>query len=1020
MIPLRLVMRAFGPYAGEEVIDFERFGEQPLFLIHGPTGAGKTSILDAITYALYGESSGAARKGQTLRSHHADPQVPTEVILDFRLGAEHYRAQRTLDHIRPKLRGEGTTTAPARATLWQRTGLDNLETEGTVLAAQPSPVTTAVEELLGFRAEQFRQVIMLPQYQFQKFLTAGSEDRLKILDTLFSTELYARIEEALAGEAKRIEKEHAVIQQQRQDILTETKQVDAEGVVAEIGRLRQEIEHGEVKLTELQRSQGEAEAERNTGQLLARQFEERENAARDLSNLETQRQTMDAERLRLTAADKAARLEPIESHRNQRRQEHVDAQRSLGNYRTQEELTARALKEARELLVREQAREPLRKQAETDCHRLEILSPKVEALGKAVEQLKTAEIQLGKAQQAKDDQKRLVTKCRGDITRTQKLIDEASGLLAKEQELKGELRELNSIHKALAKYTGQKTKHAGLQKDAKASGDLAGSFEKQLAAARKEADALQARWVKSQAAVLARSLKPGQPCPVCGGKNHPAPAHGRAEAPEEEEISQAIENVQRLDREWSEARSQAEKDSAVLAVAEGALEAMEEELGESTRQNPSQIAKRRDKTETDLAEVQKQTGVLAETKKKLVDLRDEEGRFDNHLSGLDAKLTAATARVAAAKEGLQTIANDLPEELRTPDTFSMALAKIRSSRDALVLALETAQNKEREVASAIEKATTQRAASEKTLEDASNHLKKAEEEFLRALSEEGFAGELQYAGSRLDANARGTLRNRIDEFNRTHAAAHAHHQRLEAELSGKTPPDMGALAQRVSALTAEVGTHLENRGRLQEQHQRLVGKHATLIHLDAQFEALDVRYRVVGQIAALANGTNQDGLTLQRFVLATLLDQVLEAATVRLRRMSRERYELRRARERLDKRSKGGLDLLVYDAYTGTERPVESLSGGESFLASLALALGLADVVQSQAGGIRLETIFVDEGFGSLDPETIDLAIDSLSLLLEGGRLVGIISHVTELKERIPARLEVVSSRSGSHTVIHV
>jgi exonuclease SbcC len=290
----------------------------------------------------------------------------------------------------------------------------------------------------------------------------------------------------------------------------------------------------------------------------------------------------------------------------------------------------------------------------------------------------------------------------------------------------------------------------------------------------------------------------------------------------------------------------------------------------------------------------------------------------------------------------------------------------------------------------------------------------AADRFHQRLEGLGFADQNAFARARRTEEVMDHLEGQVRRYHGEVRAASERLDRAKRLALGLEKPDLKALVERVSEFKAALEAEVKKRGVLQEQQRQLEAWDEALERIERDREDQEARYGAVGRIAEVANGRNPQKITFQRFVLAALLDDVLAAASVRLRMMSRERYDLQRAREQVDMRLPGGLELMVFDAFTGKLRPVSTLSGGESFLASLALALGLADVVQAYAGGLRLETIFVDEGFGSLDPESLDLAYQSLVRILGGGRLVGVISHVPELKERIDARLEIRPGRQGS------
>jgi exonuclease SbcC len=371
----------------------------------------------------------------------------------------------------------------------------------------------------------------------------------------------------------------------------------------------------------------------------------------------------------------------------------------------------------------------------------------------------------------------------------------------------------------------------------------------------------------------------------------------------------------------------------------------------------------------------------------------------------------ALTRLRAIRDGA---IGGVPEALRSRAALSEARktaeTRLKSIDDALAAARAAASETERDLVAATERARGAAIESEST----SAALAAGLAEFERQRIDAGFASDAELAAARLPVTQVRDLDERIAAFDQSVIAATARADRAEIAARSLVAPDLPALQAAACDADQRLEESLKEQTQRESERERLDQALASLRRTTRTLEELDAQYAIIGQVSDVASGKNQAGLTFQRFVLTFLLDDVLVAATHRLRLMSRGRYQLQRRRDRADGRASAGLDLEVFDAYTGSARPVATLSGGESFLASLSLALGLADVVQARSGGIRLETLFIDEGFGSLDPEALDLALRALTDLMKDGRLVGIISHVPELREQVPARLEIVNDRRGS------
>ena len=420
--------------------------------------------------------------------------------------------------------------------------------------------------------------------------------------------------------------------------------------------------------------------------------------------------------------------------------------------------------------------------------------------------------------------------------------------------------------------------------------------------------------------------------------------------------------------------------------------------------------------QTSLALAERAQAQVAGLTQEVQQLKEEEAKARERLSAVEAQLQEASGRRAAAQAVLEERASGLPEHVRDRKSLVQSKAEAEARLQAMQEAFEAAQhgtNRAREHVVACETALHNTA---EAAEKVRRHVEALRVEFDGRLQTAGFADEASFQAAKRSPAEIDHLEEAIRRFEGELRAARARFERACLAAASLVSPEIQTLEQASKQAKADLETALKAETMLVEQLRQIAAWLRDLRETARALQTLEVQYTVSGHIAEVANGHNTHGITFQRFVLAALLDDVLVAASERLRTMSRKRFSLQRATARADRRMAGGLDLEVYDTYTGTTRAVSTLSGGEGFLASLALALGLADVVQAYAGGIRLDTIFVDEGFGSLDPEALDLALRALVDLQQGGRLVGIISHVPELKERIDVRLEVIPAQCGSVT----
>ena len=600
MKPLRLVMQAFGPYAARQEIDFRQLGGRSLFLIHGQTGAGKTSILDAICFALYGESSGSFREPRTLRSDHAPTDVPTEVSFDFSVGAERYRIRRTPEQERPKKKGEGVTRVPPEATLWRRSGIDDDADDGTVLASQWMHVTEQVEQLLGFRCDQFRQVVMLPQYQFQRFLMANSTERQRILEVLFSTEFYRQIEEALKQSAVDVRRRCEDLAGRTGFVLAQAGAADVEELFGRQEALRRRAVEIETGLTAAATRRELIDRQLREAHQVDKVFAELTEAQARYAEAEARRAEIDALGERLERARRAEALRDAEIYCRQRRQEHDAVLLKRTNFAAQLERALEAKLAAERALAAEQAREAEHELVRREIARLEALTGKIGELEQGTRDL-TGHAQ--RVTQATHDRNRAqddLRECSRALRQHQKDLVRMIELSGKTAEWRAQVKELQRLHKIAADLA----EHQGrlkMQEHALESAEvLMRETKKSFNEAKKRFERLQEQRVKAQSTVLAKQLERGQPCPVCGSTRHPAPAHFRAAVPDEQEIAALREEIPRLEKTQEAAVQEAGQVAQRVAITKERIARCLEDLGAQRKTSPAVLAKRLGEAQAEL------------------------------------------------------------------------------------------------------------------------------------------------------------------------------------------------------------------------------------------------------------------------------------------------------------------------------------------------------------------------------------------------------------------------------------
>ena len=930
MRPLRLTLSAFGPYAAETTLDLEKLGKGGLYLITGDTGAGKTTLFDAITYALYDHSSSGIREGSMLRCKYADDKTPTFVELEFEVHGVRYTVRRNPEYQRPKARGEGMTTEKADATLTYP------DTRPPVTKAKD--VTAAVQEIIGLDYNQFSQIVLIAQGQFTKLLNASTEERSRIFRKLFRTQRYAQLQERLQAEASALNQQRTA-QNAKLDSLLGGLQFSPEDPDAEALRALCAQTVPETALALLDA-------------LTARQAAALEEVGTALQATEAQLDTVQqqlgaaaqAQRLAQQLAARQAELAAAKPALDAAR---AEAGRHAGDAAQLDALTAQVT-QAQSALAAYDALDTLcRQQTEArDAARLAAAQAhkrrtQLDSLNAA---LAAAETEL--AALADADTRLLALQ-----TRSAQLAQRGEALAKLEQRLADCQRQAKTAHKAQESYRTA----AAAQDEARA-----------------RRDALERAFLDAQAGLLAESLTEGAPCPVCGSTHHPARALLPHTAPTQAQVEAARQAAAEADRQAQNAS----------AAAQSALAAA----------NEAKTSLRRD-AETLLPE-----------------------RFTAPEGTVPLTFALMTNVLAEENAALQTAQTDCKAQCRQADADCRRKAQLEADRQAKTRQRPTLE----QAAAEADRSAAAQNASADALEGQIAERRAALPYSRRA--------DAQAALDKLEAD-RSALRTGMDTAQRklkqaeqTVAAAEAAVEALTAQQTAaqKELPARSAeeLTAQQTALTAARETL---RSREKQLSAQLLPNRKTAVQYRAATEArqtLESRWQWVSALAATAGGTltSKQKIKLEAYIQMNYLDRILRYANTRLMQMTAGQYELERIGAE-NQRSQSGLDLGVIDHYNGTRRSVKTLSGGESFKASLALALGLSDEVQSSAGGIRLDTLFLDEGFGSLDEESLELAIRVLSGLTEGDRLVGIISHVGALKDRIDRQVVVHKARTGGSTV---
>ena len=930
MRPLRLTLSAFGPYAAETTLDLEKLGKGGLYLITGDTGAGKTTLFDAITYALYDHSSSGIREGSMLRCKYADDKTPTFVELEFEVHGVRYTVRRNPEYQRPKARGEGMTTEKADATL---TYPDDRPP-----VTKAKDVTAAVQEIIGLDYNQFSQIVLIAQGQFTKLLNASTEERSRIFRKLFRTQRYAQLQERLQAEASALNQQRTA-QNAKLDSLLGGLQFSPEDPDAEALRALCAQTVPETALALLDA-------------LTARQAAALEEAGTALQATEAQLDTVQqqlgaaaqAQRLAQQLAARQAELAAAKPALDAAR---AEADRHAGDAAQLDALTAQVT-QAQSALAAYDALDTLcRQQTEArDAARL-------------------AAAQAQKRRTQLDNLNAALTAAEAELAA---LADADTRLLA----LQNRSAQLTQRGEALAKLEQRLTE---CQHQAKRAHKAQESYRAAAAAqdeARARQNTLERAFLDAQAGLLAESLVEGAPCPVCGSTHHPARALLPHTAPTQAQVEAARQAAAEADRQAQTAS----------AAAQSALAAA----------NEAKTSLRRD-AETLLPE-----------------------RFTTPEGTVPLTFALMTNVLAEENTTLQTAQADCAARCRQAEADCRRKAQLEADRQA-----KTRQRPALEQAAAeADRSAAAQNASADALEGQIAE-RRAALPYPQRADAQAALDKLESDRSALRTGM-DTAQRRLKQAEQTVAAAEAAVEALTAQQTAAQKELPARSAEELTAQqTALTAAREALRSREKQLSAQLLPNRKTAAQYRAAAEArqvLESRWQWVSALAATAGGTltSKQKIRLEAYIQMNYLDRILRYANTRLMQMTAGQYELERIGAE-NQRSQSGLDLGVIDHYNGTRRSVKTLSGGESFKASLALALGLSDEVQSSAGGIRLDTLFLDEGFGSLDEESLELAIRVLSGLTEGDRLVGIISHVGALKDRIDRQVVVHKARTGGSTV---
>ncbi len=902
MRPLRLTLSAFGPYAGENLLELDKLGKSGLYLITGDTGSGKTTIFDAITYALYGESSGETREANMFRSKYAEDDTATFVDLEFEYGDKIYRVVRNPEYERPKKSGDGVTLQRGDATLYYPDGR---------IVSKTREVNNEIKEITGIDRNQFTQIAMIAQGEFLKLLLASTEDRQKIFREIFNTKYYQTLQDRLKSEASEVYK-------QREELKNSLKQY-IDGILCQ----EDLKDFSLMEVIELVKD------------IIKKDTKEKEEKSLELKVLEEELRKLSEELGKAEEIEKTKTLLIEASKEGQEKKLELDTlyeayEKEKNKKPELEELSQRINREKEELPKYHKLTEYQGDLKEKEGIEKDIVAALGECSNKNVEL--ALKIEKDKEEIAELKNIRLIL---------EQYKREKENLDIKQNKLIALIKQIDTYKLLKINYQKAQEEYLKFSTEAKSFNDR---YEQKNKA-----------YLDQQAGILALNLKEKEACPVCGSLEHPRLAILTGDAPTKEELDEEKDERERLSLKASQAsESAATIKTQVEGAEERILDYARELFLEVTMETTEEKAKELQIDILDDLRILEEK--IDETEKKL-----------NRYEELEKDIPITEAKINNLRE---IISNHKIEEIKVKTEIENYIKLVEDLQKTLVYRDITEAEKN------IKESENKKIELEKAFQDAEKEYLNCKD-LITTLN-----GKIASLTKQLEENKNIDIEEVI---------------RKQKELEGKKAELNDILTKINSRLDRNIDS-LEN-----------------IIKQETNLAKVEKRYAQVRALSNTANGniSGKEKIMLETYIQMNYFDRIIARANIRFMMMTGGQYELTRRIEAGNNRSQSGLELNVIDHYNGSERSVKTLSGGESFKASLSLALGLSDEIQTSSGGIQLNTMFVDEGFGSLDDESLQQAIKTLSSLAEGNRLVGIISHVGELKEKIDQQIVVTKDRAG-------
>ncbi len=1021
MKPISITMQGFGSYIQSATIDFSSLGENPIFLITGATGGGKTTILDAMCFALYCKATGGRRSWSSMRSTAAEDSLSTSVDFSFQLGSEVYRFYRSQSVY--YVRGSGRRDIREEHICYRLT--DGLPTDKNaqwelLVSGSETKVRDYAQRLLGLTCEQFSQVIVLPQGDFLKLLRANSNGKAEILQTLFATQIWSQITDKMKQHANTLSKEVGELYATKNALLEREEVETVEALEEKCIRNNAALLTSQTELKQLQKTVAHALEQLNQAKELQQKMIQKKELERKQINLQDYAPAIEEKKKLLSSAKQIEQIYPYWQNYQTSKKSSIEKQAS---YQTAQQVFQQAQLCQKQL---EDQQENILNQKE-QIVQMEKILPDLERSIQTLNRIDALNIQQKEMQEIIEKKDAEQSQIQLQITQIEERMQKGTLYLQsidteyqKLPEYKEQLLIFQTYEQQYLTWSQIKTEHEKAKQIFDSSFAIKQEKEHIISQKQEQISHIQTAVLEQTALAMAQELQENKPCPVCGSLHHPAPAlQNSLEQTDTAQLSAFRAELEQLQTDYQQYLQTFSHAQAVLDEKISQLKAASDacqKIPTDYEQLQIQIMKQKE-------QIQKSEALIATRKKseeRLQTLSDEQSRLKETYEQKREEIAFHHQQLAVIEASIKELNNSI----QLPNGIINAKKEWNNIQCTLKRLKENTSlwdTKWMEACSkiAVEKANLEHAASVQAeaidAEEKSKQIFTKQLETVENMLNININSDLEPL--RISVQERQELEHTIQDYTTQVQTILQQLHQLTIQLQGQAEPnivpletDYIQLQQQHDALSLKIGAQtqqLENTKKALSQLQKIT----------SNSKETEAQYEQASRLHQLLSGGNSKKIPLQQFILGIMLDDILTYANEFFSLLSRGRYSLRRLEGSIGGNAKSGLDLEVLDGFTGAPRSIETLSGGEQFLASLSLAFGLSDVVQSYSGSVRLDSIFIDEGFGSLDQDTLDTAMKALSQIQKMGRTVGIISHVSELKNRIATQIQVHPSKNGGSSI---